>query len=282
LLRRSARDRDLLAHVATSSTNLKLQMAAALTFTVVLRFRGDLPVFLRRSIAGDEISKTLREKTSVKDVLESCGVPHTEVDGILVGQRAVDFQFHLRTGAVIDVFGFPAPDVIATPLQHRGVRHFVADGHLGKLVRRLRVLGIDVAYDKMATDAQLVAVAAEQGRALLTRDRRLLMHAAVQDGYWLRSQSADEQAAEVVRRFDLRSIVRPFTRCPNCNGELQRVSKAEVLEQLQPLTRIYYEDFQRCGACGQVYWAGSHAPKLEAQLARLGVTNWRCESNAER
>jgi uncharacterized protein with PIN domain len=108
------------------------------------------------------------------------------------------------------------------------------------------------------------------------------MHAAVQDGYWLRSQSADEQAAEVVRRFDLRSIVRPFTRCPNCNGELQRVSKAEVLEQLQPLTRIYYEDFQRCGACGQVYWAGSHAPKLEAQLARLGVTNWRCESNAER
>jgi uncharacterized protein with PIN domain len=257
-------------------------MADALTFTVVLRFHGDLQVFLRRSAAGDEISKTLREKTSVKDVIESCGVPHTEVDGILVDQRAVDFRFHVTTGRVIEVFGFPVPDVIATPLQRRGVRQFVADGHLGKLVRRLRVLGIDVAYDNLATDPQLVALAAKQGRALLTRDRRLLMHGAVQDGYWLRSQSADAQTDEVVERFDLRSIVRPFTRCAKCNGELHRVSKAEVLEQLQPLTRIYYHDFRRCGGCGQVYWAGSHAPKLDAQLARLGVTNWRCESNAER
>src|SRR5437764_7622759 len=198
-------------------------------FRVQLHFHADLPIFLGRAAADGQVTKQLNEKTSVKDVIESCGVPHTEVDGIAVNGSSVDFRFCLDADSEVEVFGFPAPDTIATPLQRRGATQFVADGHLGKLVRRLRVLGVDVLYDNAATDAELVAIACEQQRALLTRDRRLLMHAAVQDGYWLRSQSADEQAAEVVTRFDLRNSLKPFTRCPTCNGELQLVSKEECL-----------------------------------------------------
>lgn len=249
-------------------------------YRVALRFHGELAIFVAGGASA--FTKTLREKTSVKDVIESCGVPHTEVDGIVCDGREVDFRHQIAGHANVEVHGFAARDAIRMPLQRRGITRFVADAHLGKLVRRLRVLGIDVAYDNAAADAELVAVAQEQQRALLTRDRRLLMHAAVRDGYWLRSQAADEQVAEVMRRFDLHDSVRPFTRCATCNGELQCVSKADVLEQLEPLTRIYYDDFSRCENCGKVYWAGSHAAKIQAQLARVGVTNWRCEPNAER
>lgn len=243
---------------------------------IALQFDAALAVFVR----DRHLTKALREKTSVKDVIESCGVPHTEVDGIIVDDREVTFRFHIERDTKIAVFGFPAP--VMKPLQRRRVTEFVADGHLGKLVRRLRVLGIDVRYDNHASDAQIVAVADEQRRAVLTRDRRLLMHGAVETGYWLRSQFADEQAAEVIARFDLGGAIRPFTRCATCNGELQFVAKDEVLDQLEPLTKIYYHDFRRCSSCGQVYWAGSHAPKLEAQLARLGMTNWRCAAGTER
>src|SRR4051812_30683549 len=207
------------------------------SFVAELRFDSGLSIFVRES----ELVKRLREKTSIKDVIESCGVPHTEVDGILVDGREVDFRFQVLGDARVEVFGFPAS--VAKPLQRRDVARFVADGHLGKLVRRVRMLGLDVLYDNNATDPQLVAIAHEQNRGLLTRDRRLLMHAAVETGYWLRSQSADEQAAEVIARFELRDALRPFTRCANCNGELAQVSKADVLEQLEPLTKIYYDDF---------------------------------------
>jgi uncharacterized protein with PIN domain len=235
--------------------------------TIDLRFDRALSAFVKSAAQ----SKTLREKTSIKDVIESCGIPHTEVDGILIEGLEVDFRFQIQRDTSVQVFGFPA--TVRKPLQRRDVRHFVADCHLGRLVRRLRLLGIDVLYDNNAEDNALVAISQEHHRGLLTRDRRLLMHSAVETGYWLRSQFADEQAAEVIARFELRDVLRPFTRCANCNGELTRVTKAEVVEQLEPLTKIYYDDFRRCKGCGQVYWAGSHAPKLEAQLGRLGVTN---------
>jgi uncharacterized protein with PIN domain len=99
----------------------------------------------------------------------------------------------------------------------------------------------------------------------------------VEHGYCPRSQSADEQAAEIIARFELRNVVRPYTRCATCNGELQRVEKTEVLDQLEPLTRIYYDDFRRCAACGQVFWAGSHFEKIEAQLQRISGIDCRCE-----
>ena len=249
-------------------------------FQVELRFYGDLPIFVAR--AAERVTKTLREKTSVKDAIESCGVPHSEVDGLLVNGAEADFGFQLEAATDVHVYGVPAPEFIAKLLQRRRITRFVADGHLGKLVRRMRVLGLDVLYERNPHDAQLVETAREQDRALLTRDRRLLMHAAVRDGYWLRSQSADEQAVEVVRRFELRDTLRPFTRCATCNADLESVTKEEVLDQLEPLTRTHYHEFRRCTGCGQVYWAGSHAPKLQAQLAQLGLANCRCQPDAER
>lgn len=198
-------------------------------------------------------------------------MPHPEVDLILIDGVPVDFAHQLQADVTIEVFPVAAPADLSPDarLQRRGRQRFVADGHLGKLVRDLRLLGIDVAYARDATDAELVAQAVAEERALLTRDRRLLMHAAVRDGYYPGSQLPEEQTREVLRRFGLRPTLAPHTRCLTCNGLLEPVSKAEVLDQLEPLTRVYYNKLLRCRACGKIHWAGSHFSRLEARLARF-------------
>jgi uncharacterized protein with PIN domain len=204
----------------------------------------------------------------VKDVIESCGIPHPEVNVILVDRHAVGFDHTLTSNVEIDVFpvGNCDPHLKEKRLQVSCISMFVTDGHLGKLTRYLRLLGFDVAYDQQADDRQLLEVMTRENRALLTRDRRLLMHAIVQHGYCPRSQNADEQTIEVIRRFNLSDSITPFTRCLRCNEKLQQVAKANVIEKLEPLTKIYYEQFRRCTGCGQIYWPGSHFEKLQKRI----------------
>ena len=240
-------------------------------FKVRLRFHGDLNVFLR-SRAGDAvIERRLAEKTSIKDIIESCGVPHPEVDLILVDDQPVGFDHTLANDAKVEVFPVENRDTNRTEkrLQTVGIIRFVADGHLGGLTRNLRLLGFDVAYPKNADDRQLLEVMARENRALLTRDRRLLMHGIVQHGYYPRSQNADEQTIEVVRRFDLSELIAPFTRCLRCNAPLEAAAKADVIDKLEPLTKIYYDQFRRCPDCKQIYWSGSHFPKLQKRIEEI-------------
>jgi uncharacterized protein len=237
-------------------------------FTVRLNFHADLNFFLSSRVGGGVIERTLVEKTSVKDVIESCGVPHPEVDLILLNRQPIDFAYTVVGDVEIEVFpvGGGPPQIKEKRLQHSGNLRFIADGHLGKLTRNLRLLGFDVAYDQLADDRQLLNVMKSENRALLTRDRRLLMHAIVRHGYYPRSQKADEQTIEVIRRFDLVDSIAPFTRCLRCNERLREVAKTEVIEKLEPLTKIYYEQFRRCTGCGQIYWTGSHFEKLQKRI----------------
>src|SRR5947199_2727654 len=206
------------------------------SFTIRLRFHGDLPFFLGSKIST--VERRLSERTSIKDVIEACGVPHTEVDLIVVNGEAVDFGTVLMQDVGVDVY---PPTETRSPLfpedrlQVRDIEKFVADGHLGKLVRDLRLLGIDVAYDPAAEDRQLVRTASDEERALLTRDRRLLMHAALRHGYYPRSQDPLEQTVEVLRRFRLASVMTPFSRCLRSNALLEPAEKAKVLGRLEPL-----------------------------------------------
>jgi uncharacterized protein len=240
-------------------------------FTVRLWFRGDLDIFLGSKAGHAVIERRLSEKTSIKDVIESCGVPHPEVDLILVDEQPVGFDHALASDAKVEVFPVENRSTLPTEkrLQTVGTSRFVANGHLGGLTRNLRLLGFDVAYNQNADDRQLLKVMARENRALLTRDRRLLMHAIVQHGYCPRSQNADEQTIEVVRRFNLVNLIAPFTRCLRCNAQLQDAAKADVIEKLEPLTKTYYDQFRRCPGCGQIYWAGSHFSKLEQWLQKI-------------
>src|SRR5437773_6938353 len=240
-------------------------------FTVRLNFHGDLNFFLGSRTRSGRIERRLAEKTSIKDVIESCGVPHPEVDLILADEQTVGFDHTLADDTKVEVFPVENHDTRSTEqrLQASSISRFVANGHLGSLTRNLRLLGFDVAYRHNADDRQLLEVMVRENRALLTRDRRLLMHAIVQHGYWPRSQNADEQTIEVVRRFDLSELIAPFTRCLRCNAMLEVVAKADIIGKLEPLTKIYYDQFRRCPDCKQIYWSGSHFPKLQRRIEEI-------------
>lgn len=253
-------------------------------FVVELIFCGDLPGFLRRSLRGaSRVRRDLGEKTSVKDVIEACGIPHSEVDLIALldddgtAVRALDFPFQVDAPVTLAVYPVPAPrDLLpsAPRLQARDCDRFIADGHLGALARHLRLLGIDTAYERDAEDRRLLEIMRAENRALLTRDRRLLMHSIVRNGYCPRSDDPEEQAREVLRRFELPGRperISPMSRCLHCNGLLRETPKREVLAALahEPRTLRYYDDFLRCQDCGRIYWRGSHFEKLTARLARI-------------
>ena len=236
-----------------------------------LNLHGDLDFFVRPRARGRSIERSLSEKTAVKDVIEGCGVPHSEIDLILVNGSPVDFYYGVASAADIELYpaGTRSTQFEEKRLQVATTSTFVADGHLGRLARNLRLLGFDVAYDPYANDQQLLRIMERENRALLTRDRRLLMHAVVKTAYYPRSQNAEEQTVEVIRRFNLLDSIAPFRRCIRCNGPLESVSKAEIVERLEPLTNIYYERFQRCTKCGQIYWPGSHFSKLQERLEQI-------------
>lgn len=255
------------------------------SFTIRLNFHGDLTFFLKSKAGNKILERRLGEKTSVKDVIESCGVPHPEIDLILANRQPVGFSHILEREQEIDVYPVQSAPTLF-PENHLQVRHltkFMADGHLGKLARDLRLLGFDVVYDRDAQDRQLLAVMNIDNRALLTRDRWLLMHKVVRHGYYPRSQDAAEQTIEVMRRFNLFRAIAPFMRCLRCNALLEKVEKAELIEKLEPLTRIYYEEFRRCAGCGQIYWPGSHFDKLRARIEGIRtMLAAECQSENQR
>ncbi|MEY2440171.1 MAG: uncharacterized protein QOI34_1556 [Verrucomicrobiota bacterium] len=243
-------------------------------FRALLTFHGDLGFFLKGGVERRQVTRVVRilkEPTSIKDVIEACGVPHPEVDCILVDRTPVNFGYVLRKNSSIAVYPvmFTDDDQRHNPLQQRGVQCFVADGHLGKLASNLRLLGFDVVYDNQADDPRLLEIMERDERALLTRDRLLLMHAIVRDGYCPRSHDPTEQTIEVIRRFALSDRADPFSRCLQCNAPLMDIDKAAIIDQLQPLTRLYYDQFRRCSGCGKIYWRGSHFSKLEKFLSQL-------------
>ncbi|MFP4281345.1 MAG: Mut7-C RNAse domain-containing protein [Opitutales bacterium] len=245
---------------------------SAQSFSVSLRFSAGVRALLYPRDRTQPTIRVLKERTTVKDVIESCGVPHTEVDQVL--REAVHVGLDTPVGAAcsLAVHGVHEGPAVgsAARLQPVHCKRFVADGHLGKLVRLLRLLGLDVAYASTVEDRELLRIMTEEGRGLLTRDRRLLMHRIVEVGYCPRSDEPESQAREILRRFELEAAdLAPWTRCLRCNGRLVAVPKAAIENRLEPLTKRHFETFHRCEGCGQVYWTGSHTDRLAGTIARL-------------
>lgn len=228
-------------------------------------------------LVGEPSGRIEREflgSPGVKDLIEACGVPHTEVDLVLVNGEPVDFAYRIADGDRVSVYpvfeAFDVGDISEVRASPLRVTRFVLDVHLGKLARFLRLLGLDVVYSPERDDADLVQDSLEADRILLTRDRELLKHGRLTHGSYVRASDPVEQMVEVVRRFHLEGAIAPFTRCPNCNGRLDPVDKAKVLDQIEPGTRRTYDEFRRCRECGKVYWRGAHFEDLErlVELAR--------------
>lgn len=198
-------------------------------------------------------------------------MPHTEVNAIGVDGEPVGLAFVVNRACTVDIYPVSEqfPPFAKEHLQIAFCERFISDGHLGTLSRNLRLLGFDTHYDRFAKDRDLIAAITPQDRALLTRDRRLLMHKTVRTGYCPRSTDGVEQTIEVCRRFHLAERIAPFTRCLHCNHPLALVDKDDVVDRLEPLTKKYYDAFRRCPGCGRIYWRGSHFDKLRRRVDEI-------------
>ena len=240
---------------------------------IKLRFYGHLNDHLEKKRRGIPFTRLLPEPTSAKDLIEGCGVPHTEADLILVNSIPVRFETLVKDRDLVSIFplfeSIDLPQKYKLQYSEKEYDRFLVDVNLGKLARYLRIAGFDTSYNNNAKDPQLIEQMQAENRVLLTRDKKLLMHRVVKHGYLVRSTNPEKQLEEVFERYNLFGKADPYTICIHCNTELRAVSKESVKDELEPLTKRYFHCFSRCPECGQIYWRGSHRQRLKPKVKKL-------------
>ena len=240
---------------------------------VTIRFYEELNDFLPPEQHKKPFDCMFKQAGSIKDFVESLGVPHTEIEMILVNGNSVDFDYLIQDRDLISVYPVfesldISPVIKLRPEPLRDTR-FVLDTHLGRLAAYLRMLGFDTLYRNDYDDPTLANISVDEKRILLTRDKKLLMRKQITRGYYVRETQPQRQLIEIISRFDLANSLKPFTRCLHCNGTIQPVNKQLIAHRLIPRTKEYYEDFWQCDHCQKVYWKGSHYQRMQLLIKQL-------------
>ncbi len=245
---------------------------------MIINFWGNLKELLRPPFRGvQRVEYELSRQASVKDIVEACGVPHTEVGRLTINGRDISFASPGVNDDLVDVYPLCPPVDVLTPTLLRPepltAITFAVDVNVGKLAGLLRMAGFDTFYRNYISDPALIEVAGQEQRIVLSRDKDLLKRKELVFGYLVREIYPAKQLAEVIHLFGLKEQVRPLSRCMRCNGLLQVVAKEQISDRLEPLTRKYYNCFQQCRHCRQIYWPGSHRDKLLSLLSKCLTQN---------
>jgi uncharacterized protein with PIN domain len=230
------------------------------------RFYAELNDFLPAERRFRTLTYFFNGHPAVKDAIEAFGIPHTEIDLILINNQSVNFETWVASGDRIAVYPvFELFDISGVSrLREHTLREpvFILDVNLGKLTRFLRMAGFDSIYQNNFTDFEIIDLALQEGRIILTRDQGILKNGRVTHGYWIRSVDPEVQFKEVLNKFDLFSRMHPFLICLDCNGKIVSVDKPVIEQNLLPDTRQFYNTFFRCCNCGKIYWRGSHYSRM--------------------
>ncbi len=239
----------------------------------MIRFYAELNDFLHPSQKHKSFEFFFKGRVTVREAVESLGVPHSAVDLILINGQSAGIAQKVEEGDLISVYPeFETFDISEiSEIRKKPLRSscFIVDAHLGKLTRDLRMLGFDSLFAGKMSDMEIINVSVREKRTILTRDRDLLKSQKVDHGYYVRETRAPDQLREVITRFDLWSQFRPFTRCLVCNGILQEVDREEVIGLVKPELTAVFEDFYRCSECKRIYWEGSHYLKMLERINGL-------------
>jgi uncharacterized protein with PIN domain len=233
---------------------------------VRFRFYEELNDHLPKHWKKKAFDYKFKGKPAIKNTIQAIGVPHGEVDLILVNGESVGFEYQMQGGEEISVYPqFESLDISPViKLRTKPLRNtrFVVDVNLGKLAQKLRLLGFDTLFRNDFEDDEIIDLSLEEKRIILTRDKGILKQNAVTHGYFIRNDDPKKQLTEVIERFQLQNSFRPFSRCSNCNGELEEVAKSKLKTILPNDTLNYYNEFWNCTGCGKIYWEGSHFGRI--------------------
>jgi uncharacterized protein with PIN domain len=231
--------------------------------------------FLPDRHKGEAFDYPLIRSASVKDIIESLGVPHTEVGGIRFNGQETGFAFVPDAAGNLDVRGITPPFDVRYPSLLRPEPldriRFIADVNVLKLGRLLILLGFDVAGSSSFSDEQIADMAESESRIVLTRDTTLLKRKKIVFARRIRADLPYDQVAEVVDFFGLRDQTAFFSRCTRCNQPLKPVAKTDILHRLEPRTKKYFTDFYQCPECLKIFWKGSHYEAMTETFTALGL-----------
>lgn len=241
--------------------------------TVYIRFYEELNDLLPEEKKKVRFEHHYLDRTSVKDLVESLGIPHTEIDLILVNSKSVGFDYIINDKDDISVYpvfeSFDIKEVQhlrAKPLREQ---RFIADVHLGKLVRYLRMLGMDVNYEKHIGNEEIIKLSLEEQRTILTMDKNLLKRNEVSRGYIVRNSNPVKQVVEVVKRFQLQNQLKEYTRCLECNSLLRSVEKGKIEFRLHLKVKEHQNEFYICDNCDKIYWKGTHFERMKSLVQKI-------------
>lgn len=237
------------------------------------RFYEELNDFLPEEKRKVRFEHEFIDRTSIKDMIESLGVPHSEIDMMLVNSISVDFNYIVQDKDEISVYPvFESLDISNIQhLRNKPLRDpkFIADIHLGSLVKYMRMLGFDVLYKNDYTNDEMIESSLQEKRAILTKDREMLKNNRITHGYWIRSSGVEEQVKEIIERFDLKGNIHEFLRCLDCNCILFPIEKTKIEDRLPPKVEESQDKFWYCEHCDKIYWRGTHYEKMRKFIEHL-------------
>lgn len=239
------------------------------------RFYEELNDFLPAEKQKTRFVHSFKERASIKDMIEALGIPHSEVDLILVNDESVDFSSIVRNEDRISVYPVfeslnikQISRVRPEPLRET---KFVLDVHLGKLAGSLRMLGFDTLYQRDCTPDKVIALSLSEKRIIISKSRNLLKRKEITHAYCLNSSDPEMQTKLVLKRFGLFENINPFTRCMECNSPLDIIARDKVIDKVPLDVREKQEEYKYCRDCAKVYWKGSHYKKMRERIGRLTI-----------
>ncbi len=142
---------------------------------------------------------------------------------------------------------------------------FIADVMLGRLAKHLRLLGVDVLYDRTLGDNEIIRLSLEDDRIILTRDTDLARRPLAARHLFITSDRIREQLEQVLASIDPKTEIRPLTRCALCNEPLASIKKEDVINRVPAYVYEKNNGFLHCAGCGRIYWMGTHVRKMKLQ-----------------
>ncbi|MCP4669626.1 MAG: Mut7-C ubiquitin/RNAse domain-containing protein [Deltaproteobacteria bacterium] len=239
----------------------------------MFRFYEELNDFLPTGKRKTDFEAAFKGKRSIKDMIEALGVPHTEIDLILVNGKSVDFQYILKDGDRVSVYPvFETLDIEGvTHLREIPLRkiRFIVDNHLGDIVKYLRALGFDVWRDASLSPRDIIAISKKENRIILTKSKSLLKFKEVTHGLYIYPGATEDQVKRILDFLDLKGRVKPFSRCLLCNNLLKPIAREEIADRIPPKTKAHCDAYTHCEYCDKVYWKGTHFMHMNKVIERI-------------
>jgi len=239
----------------------------------IFRFYEELNEFLPKQRRKKDFQVDFKGRRSVKDMIEALGVPHTEIDLILVNGKSVDFAYVLQDGDRVSVYPVFESLNIENVTQLRKVplrkTKFIADIHLGDIVKYMRALGFDVCFDPSLSTRKIIEISKQKSRIILTKSRQLLKFKEVTHAIFIHPGTTAEQIKRILDYLDIKDSLKPFSRCLCCNSVLKSVSKESIEERIPPKTKEFCDQYTYCKFCDKIYWKGTHFIKMNKAIDHI-------------